>query len=78
MIANDAGRGLDDSGVAAFGPLNEAGICAAAVDTMSARIGDTMSTWNDGVISCMNKAAESKSVRPGNTAKEAARKMLTG
>lgn len=76
VITNDAGRGLDDSGIAAFGPLNEAGISAAAVGTMSARIGDTMSTWNDGIISCMNSMAESRGVKPEMTAKEAAKKML--
>jgi hypothetical protein len=78
VITNDAGRGLDDSGIAAFRPLKDAGISAAAVGTMSARIGDTMITWNDGVISCMNAVAESRGVKPGMTAKEAARKMLTG
>jgi len=77
IITNDAGRGLDDSGISAFGPLNDAGICAAAVGTMSARIGDTMSTWDDGVISCMNAGAESRGVKPGDTTKEASRKMLT-
>ncbi len=77
IITNDAGRGMDDSAIAAFDPLNDAGISAAAVGTMSARIGDTMSTWDDGVISCMNRVAESRGVRPGITAKEAARKMLT-
>jgi hypothetical protein len=77
IITNDAGRGMDDSGISAFGPLNDAGISAAAVGAMSARIGDTMSTWNDGIISCMNAVAESRGVRPGITAREAAKKMLT-
>ena len=76
IIANDAGRGMDDSGIASFGPLAEAGIAAAAVGAMTARIGDVMSTWNDGVISVMNEVAEQRGVRVGMTTKEAARKML--
>jgi uncharacterized protein YunC (DUF1805 family) len=76
VIANDAGRGMDDSGIASFGPLAEAGIAAAAVGAMSARIGDVMSTWEDGLISVMNAVAEERGVRIGMTTKEAARKML--
>jgi uncharacterized protein YunC (DUF1805 family) len=76
VIANDAGRGKDDSGIACFGPLAEAGIAAAAVGAMTARIGNVMSTWNDGVISVMNEVAEERGIRVGMTTKEAARKML--
>jgi hypothetical protein len=68
---------MDDSGISAFGPLNDAGISSAAVGTMSARIGDTMSTWDDGVLSCMNAVAKSRGVKPGDTAREAEMKMLT-
>ncbi len=76
VIANDAGRGMDDSGIACFGPFAEAGIAAAAVGAMTARIGDVMSTWNDGVISVMNDVAKERGVREGQTTKEAARAML--
>lgn len=76
VIANEAGRGMDDSGISSFGPLGEAGIAAAAVGAMSARIGDVMSTWEDGVISVMNNEAETRGVRAGMTTPEAARKML--
>ena len=65
VITNDAGRGKDDSGIA-----------AAAVGTMSARVGETMSTWNDGIISCMNDVAGSRGVLPGMGVREAAGKML--
>ncbi len=76
VITNDAGRGMGDSGIAAFEPLDQAEIAAAAVSAMSARIGDTMSTWNEGIISCMNEVAESRGVRSGMKTMEAARKML--
>ena len=43
---------------------------------MSARIGDVMSTWEDGIISVMNSEAEARGVRTGMTTPQAARKML--
>ncbi len=76
VIANDAGRGMDDSGIASFPLLAAEGIAAAAVDAMSARIGDVMSIWNDGIVSAANDVARARGVRPGMTTKEAARRML--
>lgn len=76
VIANDAGRGKDDSGIASFSYLALEGIAAAAVGAMSARIGDVMSTWEDGVISCMNEVAEKRGVREGMRTREAAHAML--
>lgn len=76
VVANDAGRGKDDSGIASFPYLAREGIAVAAVGTMSARIGDVMSTWEDGVISCMNEVAEKRGVREGMRTREAALVML--
>lgn len=76
VIANDAGRGENDSGIASFPYLAREGIAVAAVGAMSARIGDVMSTWEDGVISCMNEVAEKRGVREGMRTREAAHAML--
>ena len=76
VVANDAGRGKDDSGIASFPYLAREGIAVAAVGAMSARIGDVMSTWEDGVISCMNVVAEKRGVREGMRTREAALVML--
>ena len=76
VIANDAGRGKDDSGIAAFFYLAREGIAVAAVDAMSARIGDVMSTWEDGIISCMNEVAEKRGVQEGMRTRDAAIAML--
>ncbi len=76
VIANDAGRGKDDSGIASFPYLAGAGIAVAAVGTMTARIGDVMSTWEDGVISCMNGVAEKMGVRQGMGTRGAALTMI--
>ena len=43
---------------------------------MSARIGEGLSTWNDGIISIVNTVAATRGVRVGMFAKEAARLML--
>ena len=66
----------NNSGIAGLKILAEAGIAACSVAAMSARIGDGMSTWNDGVISAANAIAMERGVKVGITAKEAARLML--
>jgi hypothetical protein len=74
LIANDAGRGLDDSGIDGLEAMGATP--AAAVSAASARIGDALSTYRDGVVSAANAAALSIGVKPGMSAKEAARLML--
>jgi hypothetical protein len=76
VIANDVGRAKDDSGIAGLPLLAGVGVAAATVGCMSARAGDALSTWNDGVISAANTVAEAAGVRAGMPAKEAAQAML--
>ncbi|MBN9605299.1 MAG: hypothetical protein J0G30_01650 [Actinomycetales bacterium] len=78
LICNDAGFGLDRSGVEGLETLDEHGIAAAAVSTDSARIGDPLSTWDDGVLSTVNRAASALGVRVGMSVPEAAELMLRG
>jgi len=75
-MANDAGMGLERSGVGGLPLLQEAGIPAASVAAMSARIGDGLSTYHDGIISATNALAEARGVRIGMTARDAAMRML--
>jgi hypothetical protein len=75
-IANDAGIAKNDTAVEGVKLLGERGVPAAAVATLSARLGEGMSTWNDGVISVVNPAAAARGVNPGMRAKDAARLML--
>ena len=75
LIANDAGRGLDDSGIDGLDAMPDTP--AAAVSADSARIGDALSTHRDGIISAANAAARACGVTIGMTAREAARVMLT-
>ena len=76
IIANDAGMGMERSGIDGLPILDDKGIAAAAVDTMSARIGEPLSTYHDGIISAVNQLAQAKGVRVGMSAKQAANLML--
>ena len=75
LICNDAGFGLDNSGIEGLFELDDHHISAATVSTDSARIGDPTSTY-EGIISAVNKTASAKGVRVGQTAQEAADRML--
>lgn len=57
-LGNDASMGIENAGIAALQVLGRAGIAAAAVSSMSARIGDGRSTLLEGVISALNREAE--------------------
>lgn len=72
FVCSDGGRGRNDSGMAGLAITNDAGIAGATVDARLARMGDGMSTYEDGVISAANALAEACGVRIGMRAKEAA------
>lgn len=77
LIANDAGGGMDNSGMEGLAAVEAlCQIPAATVSTQSARIGDALSTYNDGVISAVNSSAQRIGVRIGMPAREAADLML--
>lgn len=77
LIANDAGKCLDNSGMAGLALVNELfGIPAATVSGESARIGDALSTYHEGIISGVNEAAIRTGVTIGMPAGQAARLML--
>ncbi len=77
LIANDAGGCLDNSGMDGLPLVDELfGIPAATVSADSARIGDALSTYRDGIISGVNNSAKVLGVAAGMRADEAARIML--
>jgi uncharacterized protein YunC (DUF1805 family) len=76
LICNDAGRGLDDTGIEGLPMLDPHGIAAATVSTDSARIGDPMSTYQDGVLSAINETARALGLKVGMPARDAALLML--
>jgi hypothetical protein len=76
LICNDGGRGLDDSGIEGLAEMARHGLAAVAVSSTSARIGDALSTYHDGIVSSANEPARARGVTIGMTAAEAARLML--
>lgn len=76
LIAHDAGVGLDGAGISGLPLADRCGVPAAAVATMSARLGDGRSVLEDGVLSHVNGRAAALGLRPGLRAADAARRLL--
>jgi hypothetical protein len=56
-VFNDADRGIDDCGIARLPALDRRGIAGATVSAWSARIGDGLSTYRDGIVTAVNETA---------------------
>ena len=76
FVCSDGGRGRNDSGMAGLEITNAEGIAGATVDAVRARMGDGMSTYEDGVVSAANALATGCGVRVGMPAREAAVLLL--
>jgi len=76
VIGNDGGMGKDRSGVAGLDALQRDGIAGASVAAMSARIGDALSTYQNGIVSAANDLALVRGVTLGMPACQAARLLL--
>jgi hypothetical protein len=76
FICSDGAVGKNNSGLVALEPAAAAGIAGAAVSAASARMGDGVSTYEDGVISAVNRLAEAAGVVIGMPAREAARLLI--
>lgn len=70
-VFNDAGIGKDGAGIAALAELEAQGIAAVAVAHTSARIGEALDTWQNGVISAVNAAAARLGLAPGQRLRDA-------
>lgn len=78
FICSDGGRGKNDSGIAGLKLVEAHGLAGAVVAAQTARMGDGLSTYYDGVISACNEGARRRGVRDGQRALEAARLLLAG
>lgn len=72
FVCSDGGRGRNDSGMAGLEICNQEGVAGATVDARRARMGDGMSTYEDGIISAANTLAHACGVRVGMAAAQAA------
>jgi len=75
-IFNDAGRGLDDAGVAGMRALADIGMAAAVLSHRSARIADAQDAWDCGVVSDANRLAQAIGVIRGVACRDAAVRLL--
>ncbi|MEM7405830.1 MAG: hypothetical protein AAF458_11095 [Pseudomonadota bacterium] len=73
---NDAGVGADGAGISRLPVLDEMGVAGVTVTTMSARIGDARSTYEDGVVSAVNACAAAFGLATGMRAVEAADRVV--
>jgi uncharacterized protein YunC (DUF1805 family) len=69
-VFNDAGIGIDNAGTTRLPALDERGIAAFTVSAASARIGEALSTYRDGIISVVNDTARERGAQPGMSAKD--------
>jgi hypothetical protein len=69
-LFNDAGIGIDEAGVSRLSALDARGIAAATVAAASARIGEGRSTYEDGILTRVNRCAAALGIAPGISARE--------
>ncbi len=72
FICSDGGMGLDQSGIAALAIVEQEGLAGASVDARTARMGDGLSTYHDGIIVAANALALAAGVAIGMPASKAA------
>lgn len=75
---NDAGVGKDNAGIAALAMLDARGVAGGTVSHLSARIGDSQDTWDNGVISHVNETARKLGLRVGDRLYEALTRLVEG
>lgn len=69
-LFNDAGIGIDEAGVSRLPALDARCVAAGTVTAASARIGDGCSTYEDGILSRVNRRAAGFGIAPGMSARE--------
>ena len=65
VFFNDAGVGLDGAGIRRLDDLETRGIAAGTVSAESAPIGDARASYEQGILSHLNKTAADLGGRPG-------------
>jgi hypothetical protein len=70
IVYNDAGIGIDDAGIGRLAALDERDIVAATVSAASARIGDGLSTYGEGILSAVNRSAAALGIAVGLSARD--------
>jgi hypothetical protein len=76
FICSDGGKGREDAGIAGLGIVEQEGLAGATVDARTARMGDGLSSYRDGIISAANALALEAGVKVGMPAAQAASLLL--
>lgn len=73
---NNAGVGKEAAGIAGLATLNAQGIAAAAYGHDTARIGDALDAWANGILTHVNDLAKARGLKPGQSVRQAAALLL--
>jgi uncharacterized protein YunC (DUF1805 family) len=76
IFQNDAGIGKDNQGISGLPLYDQIGVPAAALDCMTAKIGNARDAWENGKISRLNQTASKVGLKVGMGVQEAAWKIL--
>ncbi|MBS7706168.1 hypothetical protein [Chelatococcus asaccharovorans] len=77
-VCSDAGIGKNGAGVAGLKELDAFGVIGLGVSHLSARIGDGMDIWENGVVSYVNDCGKLAGMSPGARLGEVLRTFLDG
>jgi hypothetical protein len=75
-VYNDADRGIDDCGIARLPALDARNIAGATVSAWSARIGDGLSIYQDGMVTAVNETAARRGGEIGIPAAELVARLI--
>jgi hypothetical protein len=75
-VYNDADRGIDDCGIARLPALDARNIAGATVSAWSARIGDGLSIYQDGIVTAVNETAARHGGEIGIPAAELVKRLI--
>ena len=78
VIGLDCAIGKDGAGVAGLWYYEALDVPAAAVDVMTAEMGNGNDLYDNGIVSRVNDAAQALGIQPGMTTAEAAQYLLSG
>jgi hypothetical protein len=77
-VLNDAGIGKDDAGIASLPMLEQRGVAGATISHVSARIGDCLDMWENGVISRLNAPARAMGLVEGESLRRSLTSLVGG
>jgi len=78
VIGLDCAIGKDGAGIAGLWYYEALGIPSAAVDVMTAEMGNGADLYDNGIVSRVNDAAQALGIAPGMRARDAAQYLLSG